>query len=139
MSKALYITAAFRNRSLENYGVVVLSGIDACAMIRRAEQEGVRVLGIDSFLIRSGTIQPFMEHSVDYSSRGHYSESDWDAAVAFIESKIPLGFAFEVVLGDAITVDDLPNQLRSPDPTLSSGTSTAGQQARDPKRGSFQR
>ena len=124
MGNALYITAEFRKRSLENYGVVVLSGLDACAMVRRAQQDGVRVLGIDSFLIRNGAIQPFMEHSVDYSIRGFYADSDWDTAVTFIESKVSLGFVFEVVLGDAVVIDKMPNHL--PDPTSPSVTPPAG-------------
>jgi hypothetical protein len=130
MSKARYITAEFKQRSLRNCGVLVLSADDACAMIRRAEREGVKVLGIDSFTLPGDSIQPSMEHSVDYSSRGYYSDSDWDNAVTFVESKAALGFVFEVVLGDPIAIGVLPNQ--STDPTFSSGTPGAEHQPRHP-------
>ncbi len=130
MSKARYITAEFKQRSLRNYGVLVLSAADACAMVRRAESEGVKILGIDSFTLPGDSIQPSMEHSVDYSSRGYYSDSDWNAAVTFIETKAQLGLFFEVVLGDPITVGKVPNQ--STDPTLTSGTPLAGPESRHP-------
>jgi hypothetical protein len=130
MSKARNITAEFRQRSLRDYGVLMLSAPDACAMIRRAEREGVKILGIDSFTLPGDSIQPSAEHGVDFSSRGYYSDEDWSIAVRFIETRASLGLVFEVVLGDPIAVGKLPNQ--STDPTFSSGTPGAGHQARHP-------
>ncbi len=117
MSKARCIEAEFRTPENMRYGVLTLSAADAYAMIQRAAREKVRVLGIDSVLIRDGSIQPQMEHSVDYSARSFFSDSDWDDAVAFIQKKAPLGFVFEVVLGDDVPLQKMPNQ--SPEPTRS--------------------
>ena len=128
MSTAQDIEAEFRPKSKRGYGIIMLSADDACAMIRRAQREKVRVLGIDAFLIRGETVQPFMEHSNDYSTRGYYLDSDWDDAVAFIGSKMPLGFVFEVVLDKGILSGPQPNQ--SSEPTLSSVTPPAGQESR---------
>jgi hypothetical protein len=124
MSDALQIQAEFRKRSVRNYGVMTLSASDACEMIGRAKHENVRVLGIDSFVIRGVSIQPFMEHSIDYSARGFFSESDWDDAIAFIQGKASLGLVFEVVLGDSVPIGNVPNHL--PDPTSPSVTPAAG-------------
>src|SRR5256885_185745 len=104
MKKARDIVAEFQAKTQRHYGVLVLSAEDARAMILRAEEEKIRVLGIDAFILRGDSIQPEMEHSVDYSERSTVSDSDWSDAVAFIQKKAPLGFAFEVVLGDQVVI-----------------------------------
>jgi hypothetical protein len=45
MSKALYIQAEFRHRSIQNYGVMAFPATDAFTLIRRACHEGGKVLG----------------------------------------------------------------------------------------------
>jgi hypothetical protein len=98
-------------------------------MIRRAKKGNVRVLGVDSFRIRGGTIQPSMEHSVDYTYGGRlHSDADWDAALSFVESKATHGFVFEVVLGDVISIGMMPNQhLSTTDQAKSGGGEVVGE------------
>jgi hypothetical protein len=102
--KVREIIAEFQPKTLRDYGVLVLTAEDAYRMVRRAEEEKVRVLGIDAFTLSGGSIQPSMEHSIDYSVRSTVSESDWNEAATFIQKKALLGFHFEVVLGDEVLV-----------------------------------
>jgi hypothetical protein len=110
MSKAQYLAAEFRTPKNTRGGILMLTAGDACRLIARAEEEKIRVLGIDSFMLTETSTQPLIEHSVDYSARDFVADSDWRTAIAFIEGRASLGFHFEVVLGDEVTVRKEPNQ-----------------------------
>lgn len=114
MSKADYLEAEFRTQKNTRGGILVLSPDEACRLIARAQEEKIRVLGIDAFILTETTIQPSMEHSVDYSDREFFSDSDWHIATTFIQERASYGFHFEVVLGDAITIPKEPNQPPEP-------------------------
>ena len=66
---------------------------DAVKLVELCRQEGIPVLGIDSFIITETKTQPVMEHSIDIS----YCEDTYVKAKAFLESKKGYGFLFEVV------------------------------------------
>lgn len=104
MSKARYLEAEFRTPQNTRGGLLVLSADEACRLIARAEEEKIRVLGIDSFVLKGGNTQPVIEHSVDYSVRSFVTDSDWRTATEFIKERASLGLHFEVVLGDVITI-----------------------------------
>lgn len=106
VKKALEITEQYRPYSLRNYGVIVLPAGKAIEMINEARENGVLILGIDGFFLKGNTIRPSLEHSIDYSTRGYFSQGDWAAAVDFVRLKSPLGLDFEVVLGDGIDVTE---------------------------------
>ena len=101
MKKPDQIIEQFRSRSLRPYGVIVLTADDAVEMVIQAQAAGLAVLGVDSFRIHNdGGIQPFSEHSIDYSDKGLSADSSCKQAIAFIRDKAVLGFLFEVVLAD---------------------------------------
>ena len=66
---------------------------DAIELVELCRQEGIPVLGIDSFIITETKTQPFLEHSVDLSD----CEDTHDKATVFLEQKKEYGFLFEVV------------------------------------------
>ena len=104
MSKAQYLAAEFRTPMNTHGGILMLTAEEACRLVRRAEEEKIRVLGIDSFILKDESTQPVLEHSIDYSARGFVSDSNWQTAATFIKERASLGFHFEIVLGDAITI-----------------------------------
>ncbi len=66
--------------------------------IDRAEKEGERILGIDSFELTENETRPLSEHGADFSSP-HYrpragETSVYDAARAFLREKSALGVRF---------------------------------------------
>jgi hypothetical protein len=129
MTRSEIINLEFRGRTLRPYGITILTPSDAVAMIRRAERDGVGILGIDGFILHpDGGTQPSMEHSCDYSVYGHPTESVWSDAVAFVEKNAAFGLTFEIVLDGGIPSEKTPNQ--SSDPAFASGTSRAGHEPR---------
>jgi hypothetical protein len=99
------IAREFINRGTLRGGVLLLEPSDALAMIERAEQLGVPVLGIDGFRMTETTTQPDMEHSIDLSSTGHGA---WHEAGEFISARADRGLMFEVV------ADEDTSDLRQP-------------------------
>ena len=104
MNKAQYLAAEFRTPMNTRGGILMLTADEACQLVRRAEEEKIRVLGIDSFILREKSTQPVLEHSIDYSAREFVSDSDWQAAATFIKERASLGFHFDIVLGDVIPI-----------------------------------
>jgi hypothetical protein len=56
----------------------------------------ILIHGIDAVKITETCTQPFMEYSIDYSSK----ERVWDEAIAFIKDKENLGLLFEIVISE---------------------------------------
>jgi len=129
MTRSEIIDLEYRERTLRPYGITILTPSDALSMIRRAERDGVGILGIDAFFLHpDGGTQPSMEHSCDYSADGHPSDSVWRDAISFVEKNAQLGLKFEIVLTRGADSDKVPNQLS--EPTLASGTAPAKQEPR---------
>ncbi len=110
MSKALYLENEFSTRAIDRYGITLFEPSDAKELIQEAERRKIRILGIDSFKIENETIQPQMEHSIDYSSRNYFSEDDWSASIQFIRSKESTGLLFEITLGDVIDIKNTKSE-----------------------------
>lgn len=73
---------------------------DAVALIERARQARIPVLGVDAFILSNEATQPMMEHSADFTSRRKDSAVDsWTAAAEFLRAYRSTDFYFEVVLG----------------------------------------
>ncbi len=66
---------------------------NAIELVDICHQNGLPVLGIDSFVVTETKTQPFMEHSIDLSD----SQDSHETAKAFLNLKKDLGFVFEVV------------------------------------------
>jgi hypothetical protein len=92
----------FAPRAVPYTGRLLLLGTDdALALVGRAEQAGIAILGLDAmFLSDRGTESP-IEHIADFSATGAKREGCWAAAKAFIEERRRLGMVFEVVLGES--------------------------------------
>jgi len=92
------LKAVFQNRGVMRGGILFLRSDDAVALIEAARQAGIRVLGIDGFLLGPESTEPSMEHSIDYSSWPRQSGC-WTEASIFVRSQ-PSDFVFEVVLDE---------------------------------------
>jgi hypothetical protein len=84
----------FSHRGLLRGGVLFLSAREALAMVKRAREKRVPVLGVDGFWITENTTEPDMEHMLDVSGDPHHG---WDEARKFIEDRAATGLMFEVV------------------------------------------
>ena len=81
-------------------GLLLLGSDDALALVARAAEERVPVLGIDGmFVAPTGTESP-VEHIADYSAAVAAGDGCWQQAAAFIRARASLGLIFEVTLGD---------------------------------------
>jgi hypothetical protein len=81
-------------------GLLLLKPSDAIALVRRAAEEGVPVLGVDGFVLTSQSTQSPLEHLADYSQAVADGHGCWQAAESFIRAREGQGLAFEITLGD---------------------------------------
>lgn len=77
---------------------------DAIELINICQQNNRSILGIDSFIVTETRTQPFMEHSVDFTSSSPAihsmianPEDSYDLAREFLKTKQNYGFVFEIV------------------------------------------
>ena len=87
------IINSFKAKGHQHGGVLAFSPEIALSIVSRLEEAGVDVLGIDGFKIGQDSIQPFMEHSINFE----YSEENWSRARKFLQEKKDLGLVFEIV------------------------------------------
>jgi hypothetical protein len=81
-------------------GLLLLEGPDAIALVRRATEEGVPILGVNCLILSdNGTREP-SDQIADYSPSVREGHGCWEAAEAHIATRIPGPYVFEVVLGD---------------------------------------
>lgn len=92
------IAGEFKTRGIVRGGTLILASEDALAMVGRARELDVRILGVDGFWITEHTTQPDMGHSIDLGGE----PSSWAAAEEFIRSRAGLGLSFEVVADEAV-------------------------------------
>jgi hypothetical protein len=82
-----------------SYGLLLLPPDDAVALIRRAAESRIGILGIDGMLIGPGeTVSP-IEHIIDFSTAHSRGDGCWAEAEDFIGQRSEPGLVFEVVLG----------------------------------------
>lgn len=80
--------------------LLILDPDDALALIRRAQEERIPILGVDGFLLSPHeTISP-LEHIADYSSAAKAGSGNWKEATAFIRDRRDVGLKFEITLGN---------------------------------------
>jgi hypothetical protein len=90
---------ASRRVAYEPGGILLLRAADALALVRRAAEEGLPILGVDGLWLRPTGVQPDLTYVADYSSAVRAGDGCWDAAAAFIAGSETAGLVFEVVLG----------------------------------------
>ncbi len=88
----------FEKIAIKRFNLFLFTMQHALEVVNDCEKTGTRIYGIDGFKLHDdGRIQPFMEHSVDYS----YAQDEYavyDLAKAFLEQKKNLGLVFEIVV-----------------------------------------
>lgn len=72
---------------------------DALKLVMLCEQQGLPILGIDSFVVTETKTIPYMEHSIDFSDVANTTEKEntFTLARKFLQDKQKRGFLFEVV------------------------------------------
>lgn len=94
------LEAEFRSRAASDAGgLLLLTADDAVAMVRRAKEESLRILGIDGIFVRPHeTVSP-IEHIADFSAATRRGDGCWAQAEGFIRGRDSLGLVFEVTVG----------------------------------------
>jgi hypothetical protein len=87
------IAAEFASRGIVRGGILILDAHEALAMIARAREVAVPILGVDGFWITEQTTQPDMGHSIELGE----GASSWTAAEEFVQQRAQTGLMFEVV------------------------------------------
>jgi hypothetical protein len=97
---AIDLEQEFKSRAIRNAGgLLLLAADDAVALVRRAADARVPILGVDGmFVSERGTESP-IEHIADYSAHVAAGHGCWNWAEAFIKERRSAGMVFEVVLG----------------------------------------
>lgn len=101
------LTAEFQAKAVPHSGgLLLLHANDAIALVRRAADLRIGILGVDGvFVSADRTVSP-LEHVADFSNRGARCNGCWAEAEAFIRQRIGLGLVFEVTLGRTFRVAD---------------------------------
>jgi hypothetical protein len=87
----------FQSRGVVRGGLTLLRPRDALALVSKAREASLGVLGVDGFFISANATQPSLEDSIDLSNASA-SQSSWDAAEEFLKRYLHTDMYFEVVL-----------------------------------------
>ncbi|MFL5606608.1 MAG: hypothetical protein ACJ8AD_09200 [Gemmatimonadaceae bacterium] len=99
--KAEMLETEFRVRSVPSSGnLLLLTPTDAIALVRRAADEGVPILGIHGFFMTPESTESPLEHIADFSKAVANGHGCWQEAEAFIRERIATDLVFELTLGD---------------------------------------
>lgn len=90
------IEQEFAPRGILRGSVLYLRKKDALDMVQRCRERGIRVLGIDGFLLTEQAMQPLMEKSIDLS--GLDPDAAWTKAVSFLSACHEPDLYFEIVV-----------------------------------------
>jgi hypothetical protein len=98
--KAERLEREFAARGVPDSGsLLLLRPLDALALVRRASDEGVPILGVDGFYLTDEGTEAPLDHIADLSSGVTVDCGCWEAAEAFIRERGDLGMLFELTLG----------------------------------------
>ena len=81
-------------------GLLLLRAPDAIALVNRAAEEGVPILGVDGVVVTPTSTESPIEHVADYSSAVADGHGCWQDAESFIRDRAATGIFFELTLGD---------------------------------------
>ena len=97
--KADVLESEFASRGVGLGGTLLLASTDALALVDRAAEEGVAILGVDGHVAAHGQEESPPGELADFSGAVAEGHGCWAEAAAFIDSRRDLGLVFEVVLG----------------------------------------
>ena len=95
------VAREFRGQGIVRGRRLLLAPAEAIAMISRAQELGVQILGVESLRVTESTTQPDMSHILDLGAGGPTS---WSEATEFIRERAQMGLLFDVV-ADEDTAD----------------------------------
>jgi hypothetical protein len=99
--KAERLEREFASRRVPaNGGLMLFEPAVALALIDRAAEEGVPILGVDGCFVTDGRVESPLSHTADFSAAVAQGHGCWADAEAFIRERGDLGLVFEVGLGD---------------------------------------
>ncbi len=99
--KAEILEREFRSRSAApSETLLLLAGADALALIDRAAEEGVPIVGIHGFRVGGGEAEPDRDQIADYSAAVAEGHGCWEDAETFIRARSDTDLVFELTLGD---------------------------------------
>ena len=90
----------FESRAIVRGGSLLFRPVDALALISRAADEGVPILGVDGFFVTPMSTEAPLEHIADYSAAARNGHGCWADAETFVRERSELGMLFEIVLGN---------------------------------------
>jgi hypothetical protein len=98
--KADFLEREFAPRRVPSSGgSLLLRPADAIALVQRAADEGVSILGLDGMHVTEKETSSPLEHLVDFSQGVAAGHGCWAEAEAFIRARQHTGLVFEVTLG----------------------------------------
>jgi hypothetical protein len=91
------IEQEFAAKGVRRGSILLFKPKDALDMVRRCQEEGIEVLGLDGFKLTEQTIQPVMEQSIDLSFPRD-PDTGWRRAESFLATRLDSDLYFEVVI-----------------------------------------
>jgi len=99
--KAVRLQQEFASRGVDHAGgPLLLRAPDAVALVNRAAEEGVPIVGVDGLLVTPTSTQSPIEQVIDFSARVAEGHGCWQEAESFIRERASTGLVFELTLGD---------------------------------------
>jgi hypothetical protein len=86
-----FLSTELKSRALIRGRTPVFLASDALAVIHQAKVQRKTFLGIDGFVIKAGSTQPFQEHSVDFTDGVYAGGDEYEFAIKFIQERVHLG------------------------------------------------
>lgn len=78
----------------------IFSVVNGIEVIERCKQLNREIYFIEAFIVTESTIQPSMDHSVDFPRKdnriGEICDGNWEAAKDFLAKLVDTNFVFEV-------------------------------------------
>jgi hypothetical protein len=88
---------SFLARPTNRRGLTLFKPADALSFIAGARAHGVRVLGVETFVVTESTTEPQMDHILDLSGADTKCDT-WIEAEQFISERGAHGYLFEVTV-----------------------------------------
>jgi len=79
---------------------LLLSPADALALVNRAAEEGVPIVGIDGLRVGESSTEPALEHIAEFATAVAQGHGCWQDAEAVIRGRRAPGLVFALALGD---------------------------------------
>ena len=99
--KAEMLEREFRPRSAApSERLLLLPEADARALVDRAAEEGVPIVGIAGFRMAGELVEADRDEVADFSAAVAEGHGCWEGAEAFIQSRSDTGLVFALTLGD---------------------------------------